>query len=277
MPDLLNVFANRWKFILGVTLVAGIVAFILSAVSPDKYLATATALPANSLVADKARIYNSNIEALYSDFGTPDELDRLEGTGMLDTIFIATANDLNLPQHYKLGNSGESMFKAAMELKDETRISRSPYGELKIKVWDKERNMTAAMANTLLEKIQELHQRLQNESNIMMLKRLQQDQDSKKQQYREITDSLSRASGADADILNARKSSLLDQMMQYEKMIDQYQLAINSNPKVLLTVEQARAPLWPDKPKVMVTVLLVLFAAFIFSFLISVFIESRKS
>ncbi|MGZ3939284.1 MAG: Wzz/FepE/Etk N-terminal domain-containing protein, partial [Flavisolibacter sp.] len=96
MPDLLLVFSNRWKLVTAITLCATVLALIIAMLSPKKYLSTATALPVNSVTADKARIFNSNIEALYSDFGTPDELDRLEGTARLDTIFIAASEKFNL-------------------------------------------------------------------------------------------------------------------------------------------------------------------------------------
>src|SRR5215217_83122 len=137
MPDLLFVFAKRWKLILVFGLLATAVALIAVLLSPKKYLSTATALPANSVVADKARIFNNNIEALYSDFGTPDELDRLEGTAVLDTIFIAAAKDFDLATHYDLPSPGENLYKAASRLKKNSSISPSAYGELKVKVWDK--------------------------------------------------------------------------------------------------------------------------------------------
>src|SRR4051812_30252855 len=136
MPDLFSVFAKRWKSILTLTLLATLVAFIAALLSPKEYLSTATALPANSVTTDKARIFNQNIQELYSEFGAADELDRLEGTAVLDTIFIAVAKQWDLASHYKLPESGESVFKAVERLKKKSRINRSAYGELKVKVWD---------------------------------------------------------------------------------------------------------------------------------------------
>jgi capsular polysaccharide biosynthesis protein len=277
MPDLFTVLEKRWKFILGLTMLAAIIAFVVTILSPKEYLATATALPANSLVADKARVFNQNIEALYSDFGTPDELDKLEGTSKLDTIFIAAARQHDLASHYGIDNSGESDFKAAMDLKKNSRINRSGYGELKVKVWDKDRNKAAELANTLMQNIQDLHRHLQNESNIALLGTLRNDQQVKLEQYRQLSDSSGNVSGADAEIFAARKEVLLEQLQQYERMIAQYQLAVNSNPQVLLPVENARPPLWPDKPKTLLTVLLAAFAAFAIAYLMALLVESRRS
>jgi capsular polysaccharide biosynthesis protein len=278
MPDLLHVFAKKWKLIFTITLLATVIATVAALFSPTRFMSVATALPANSMVADKARIFNQNIEALYSDFGTPDELDRLEGTAVLDTIFIATSNEMKLAEHYSIEASGEGPYKAALELKKNTKINRSGYGELKVKVWDADRNMAAGLANHLLQKLQELHQHLQNESNVLVLAKLKEDYIAKQKEYYTTADSANAAASAPKKELFSRKSTALaDQLQQYEKMIDQYQLAINTNAPVLLVVENARPPLWPDKPKILPTVLLAFFAGLLFSFLVALFLDSRKN
>jgi LPS O-antigen subunit length determinant protein (WzzB/FepE family) len=276
MPDLITVFAKRWKFIIVLTLAATLVALIAALLSPKKYLSTATALPANSLMADKARIFNNNIEALYSNFGASDELDRIEGTAALDTLYIATADSFKLAAHYEITPSGESDYKAAIRLKKNSDIIRSAYGELKIKVWDKDRNLAAALANTLLQKLQLLHQHLQNESNAVALARIKEDYALRQQQYKQLSDTAARLSGAEADIAAARKAALLEQMQQYEKLQDQYNLALTTNPQVLMTVERARPSLWPDKPRILTIVLLTFFIALVSAFLFSLFTESRN-
>jgi uncharacterized protein involved in exopolysaccharide biosynthesis len=70
--------------------------------------------------------------------------------------------------------------------------------------------------------------------------------------------------------------ALAEQLQQYEKIVGEYQLINSSNSPVLLVVENARPPLWPDKPKILVTVLFTFFSAFVFSYLLALFIESRK-
>lgn len=261
---------------LTLSLLAAFVAFIACIISPKKYLSTATALPANSLIADKARIFNKNIEALYSDFGLPDELDKLEGTAVLDTIFIAAAQEFNLPQHYRIQPSDEAISKAVLKLRKNSHISRSEYDELKIKVWDEDRNIAAALANNLMKKIQELHQHLQNENNIAVLQKLKEAYRTKQQQYKLLADSTIGNSKADEEIGAVKKAALLEQLQQYEKSIDEYGLAVQTNPQVLLVVEPARPSVWYDKPKTALTVLLTWAAAFLCTFLMSLWLETRK-
>jgi len=269
MPDLISIIIKRWKLIVTITLIATIIALIAALLSPKKYLSVATALPANSLIADKGRIFNQNIQELYSDFGTTDELDKLEGTGNLDTIFIAASEKFNLDQHYQINPSGESFYSAALKLKTNSKIARSSYGELKIKVWDKDKNLAAEIANFLMQQIQEIHQHLQNENNTVTLAKLKQDYTVKQNEYLQQTDSTSA-------IAKAKQNGLSEQLQEEEKMINEYQLAINTNAPVLLIVENARPSFWPDKPKILATVLFAFFGALLFSFLLAVFIESRK-
>jgi capsular polysaccharide biosynthesis protein len=277
MPDLVSFFIRWWKFILGFSFLAVLIAFIASLLNPKEYLSTATALPANSVVSDKARIFNTNIEALYAEIGSVDELDKIEGTAALDTLFIATAKDLDLVNHYEIKPSVEAVYKAAAKFKKASHISRSAYGELKIKVWDKDRNLAAALANRLLQKIQELHQHLQNENNAATLQKLKDEYALKQQQYKQIADSGVVSSETERELSNTRKTVLLEQLQQYQKTIDQYTLALRTNPQVLLTVESARPSLSPDKPKTLQIVLFTLAAALVCTFLIALSLDTGKN
>jgi hypothetical protein len=281
MPDLLLTFSKRWKLIAVITLLATVVALIVALLVPKKYLSVATALPVNSVTADKARIFNANIEALYSDFGTPDELDRLEGTARLDTIFIAASERFNLGEHYSFGNSTEGTYLAAIRLKKNSKISRSSYGELKVKVWDVDKIEAAELANFLMERIQELHQHLQNQSNLVVLDKLKQQYAVKQREYLEGSDSVEKWRGGSlaaprSEMSKARLVALTDQLKQYENMIGEYQLAATVNSPVLLMVENARPALWPDEPKVLAITLFTFFTALISSFLLVLFIDSRN-
>jgi tetratricopeptide (TPR) repeat protein len=275
MPDLLIILSRWWKFILGLTAGAVILAFIITLLLPKQYLSTATALPANSLVADKARILNANIEALYPEIGLPDELDKLEGTAALDTLFIAVANEFKLDEHYHIHASDESIDKAVLKLRKNSNISRTGYGELRVKVWDVDRNIAAAMANSFMNKLQALHQHLQNENNLVVLQRLKEAYASKEKLFNNYSDSVVKT-GAAQELMAAQKATILEQLKEYQLAMDQYELAIKSNPPVLLSVEKARPAVWSDRPKIFQILVLTAIAAFLFSFLLAVSFESRN-
>jgi len=276
MPDLIYIFSKYWKLIVIITALATLIAFLSSELSPKLYLSVTTVLPANSVTADKGRIFDNNVENLYSDVGTADELDRIEGTAALDTVYIATAKQLNLEEHYHINPSSESLFNAAQQLKRNADIKRSAYGELKIRVWDRDKEMAATLANTILQNIQTIHQQIQSERNRVILQKIQEDYLTKENNYRLLNDSGSGNRQLPSEILKQKQISILEQMQQDQKLIAQYQLAINTNPEVLLTVEKARPALWPDKPKVMESTGIAFIISLLFSILIAIYLNSRK-
>ncbi|MGZ3879917.1 MAG: hypothetical protein ACXVBF_01200, partial [Flavisolibacter sp.] len=135
--------------------------------------------------------------------------------------------------------------------------------------------------NFLMQSIQDLHQHLQNQSNVVVLQKIKEQYATKQAEYLQLADSLGRQTGnglvaASSELFKTRVIALGQQVQEYEKMIGEYQLATTANAPVLLVVETARPALWPDEPKVLVITLLVFFASFIFSFVLALSIESRK-
>jgi hypothetical protein len=272
MPDLAAAFERSWKMITGITLVATLIAFLVTSLRPKQYLSTVTALPANSAMADKARIFNNNIEALYSEYGSVDELDKIEGTAALDTIYLAATNAFHLESHYKTSQDEHSVYKAAQQLKKNSKISRSGYGELKINVWDHDRNLAATLANFLFSQLQSIHQRLQNESSAFHLWKLKEAYAQKQVAYRQLADSMIHSSNEVSDLKGA---SLLAQLQQYGTAIDQFEMSVKASPPPLIAVEMARPAVTADKPRTAQVLVFSFFAAFLFSFLLALLIQNR--
>ena len=210
-------------------------------------------------------MFNNSIQELYSSLGTPGELDRFLGTARLDTLYIAVAQQHNLAKHYSIAQDDHAPFNAALKLKKESRIDRTEYGELQVQVWDVDRQLAAALANSLLQQLQQLHQQLQSERNRLVLQKLQE-------AYAGLTAAARLVEAASLPAA-ARES----QAAEYEKLIAQYSLMVRTNPPALLVVEEARPALTHDKPYVWPTLLLTFFAALLFSFLAVLVVESRSS
>ena len=49
---------------------------------------------------------------------------------------------------------------------------KSEYSELKVKVWDTDKNLAPQLANALMDKLQQIHQTLQNSNNKKVLSSL---------------------------------------------------------------------------------------------------------
>lgn len=275
MPDIFNLLARWWKQMLLVIIVAvAIVAAIVFTEKP-RYLSVTTALPASGILTDKGNIFNNNIEGLYPSLGAPDDLDKILGTAQLDTVYLAVAIAYNLWDHYKIENKDEQITRAAALLKSNSKVFRSEYGELKIKVWDTDKNLAPQLANAILDKLNSIHQSVQAVSNERVMESLKKG----KLKLEKALDSLSMATFHSPEQLKnagATHNIYETQLGKYEELIGEYQLTLDTNPSVLVVVEKARASQTPDKPQRLKLILATAVISFLFSFLLALYLERRK-
>ena len=264
MPDLFYLMSKWWRQIALFVAICSILVLAVLLLQPKKYLSQATAIPANSALADKARVFNNNIEALYSSLGSPDQLDMIVGTAQLDTIYLFQTDSFSLATHYKIKGVNARM-KAAQRLRKHSQVTKSGYGELKVKVWDKDRYMAAQLANAILQKLQSIHQALINENNISTLASLRQSQ----QKLMSTLDS-------NSNLPAWKQAHVIKQLEQYEVLIGEYSLMADSRPQALLTIENARPAIKADKPRIVTIMLATMALSLIFALLTVLFIEKAR-
>lgn len=263
MPDIFYLISKWWKQMLSIIVLSLLTAGVILYLKPVKYLSVTTALPASSYASDKASIFNNNIQQLYPSMGTPDDLDKIIGTAQLDTVYIAVAGEFNLYDHYKVNDGEEpALLKAAYLLKANTKVIKSDFSELKVKVWDTDKNLAPQLANAIMDRLQSIHQDLQNRSNVSLLKTLQTGKEK----------ILSQLDSATME----KRTVLSEQLQQYEKLIGQYQLIADSKAPVLVIVERARVSNWPDKPKKTLTLFGTFVLSSLFAFLLALLLERRR-
>src|SRR6266508_301439 len=220
MPDLFDIFSRWWKQIFSLVIISIVLTAVIVFFIPKRYLGRATALPAPAYAADKAGVFSQNIQELYSALGSPDDLDRILGTARLDTVYKAVDKQLNLAEHYSIKKDTASLQKAARLLRKRTRVIKTDYGQLQVKVWDVDRSLAADMANAIIEKLQKIHQDVQTAKHAKMFLRLSDEYAEKTRDYQKLLDSLQRTNtAAITDLLNVQKVSLLQQMQEYEKLL----------------------------------------------------------
>jgi len=225
----------------------------------------ATAVPASSFATDKSAVFNENIQALYSSLGTPDDLDRILGTANLDTVYLSATDQFNLFDHYKLTETGsDARTKAATVLRKNTKVMKSEYGELKVKVWDTDKNLAPQLANAILAKLQSIHRDLQGSGNEAALAGL-------------IKGKMKLALQRDSTSISPEQKTLISQQLeQYEKLIGEYQLMVDSKPPSLIVVENAKPAAWPDRPKRMQIMVATGVLSLFFALLAALLMERRK-
>lgn len=256
MPDIFDLLRKWWKQILFAMILSLIAVGFIVFNKPREYLSIATAVPASSFAADKSTVFNENIQTLYSTLGTPDDLDRIVGTAGLDTVYLAVADEFNLWDHYK--TKEQTRAKGASCLRQKSKVMKTEYGELKVKVWDTDRVLAPQLANAILEKLASIHRDLYSAANNAALEGLI----AGKNKLRKA-DSTSRNSSA-------------NELLQYEKLIAEYQLMVDSKPPALITVEKARAAEWPDRPRRKQVLIATGLLSLLFSLFAVLLLERRK-
>ncbi|MBO9659682.1 MAG: hypothetical protein J7527_12745, partial [Chitinophagaceae bacterium] len=173
MPDIIQLLADWKKQISIVVLISVIVAAGIVFIIPPKYLAIATALPANPITADKSLIFNDNIRDVYSSIGTPTELDRVVGTAQSDTIYLSVAQKFDLVSFYKIDKDKDfALMKAAKQLKEDSKVSKTEFGELMIRVWCSNKLLAPQLANAMMDELALMHQEILNRNNQLVLKNI---------------------------------------------------------------------------------------------------------
>jgi len=280
VPDIFDLLFRWWKKILLVILVSLVCVAGVLFIKPKEYLAVATALPASSYAADKGAVFNENIEALYPGLGTSDELDKILGTAQLDTIYKTLVDSFSLAKDYS-GSGVNAREMAAEKLRRNSRVIKSDYGELKVKVWHADPQKAAGISNAMMELLQRIHQRVQNENSVVMLSNLKVIHEKKLAELFALQQNARgfKTPAAINDSMKYQPENLVvlnEQIQQYAKLIGEYELIVNANPKVLLIVENASVPSRPDRPDILTWLLATAFASFIFAFLTALVLERKK-
>jgi uncharacterized protein involved in exopolysaccharide biosynthesis len=63
---------------------------------------------------------------------------------------------------------------------------------------------------------------------------------------------------------------------EYARLIDQYEIILETNPPALRVIESARPALWPDKPRRLEILIVAGVLSLFFALLLSVFLQKRK-
>lgn len=150
-----DVKRKKWSILI-FTLGASLLALILSLLMPAEYLSGASLLPSNSKLMDKQRLFGNNIQELYSAYGNAEDLDRLFATMHSSAVINEVADSLKLVSHYELDGRKNAKSLAQKKLEKNIKLQRSEYGELRLRVWDKDPATAEMIASALISKTQQV-------------------------------------------------------------------------------------------------------------------------
>jgi capsular polysaccharide biosynthesis protein len=279
LVDVMQVIQKRWKPIaLFVLIVLIITTALLFFVLPKYYKSVAVVIATNPELADKAHLFNDNIESLYSAFGKEEDLDRIYGIAKLDTVYKQLVDEFNLVAYYKVkGSAFQQRQYAARKLQDDISLLKTEYYQLKITAYTKDRELSAKLVNGMVELIDTIAKSSNEQSYRNIFKDIGEAKQQAESTVVTLSDSLAKAGinpGA-AMLINNKRNSALQQLQEYEKLSGELELSAKNQPHALIVLEKAIPAATSDKPDKLVVLLAAFFTSLAFAVL-AILVYDRK-
>lgn len=275
LVDAGNAIQRGWKTIAALTLLSVIAAAVTVFLLPPYYRSAATIVPGNTVLADKARLFNNNIQHLYSYFGSGDDIDRIYGIADMDTSYKQLVDEFALADYYNLtgDDRAEQRSKAVLCLRKDLDFQRTEQGQFRIIAWTKDKQLSANLVNRMVAIIIETETAVWQNNYLRSSAALDSQINAMENNYRQLSDSMpadiikARQPSA-VEVLAARRQSLLEQIKQYQAASNEFKLAAQSSPSVLYTLEQAVPAVKAGRPEKLSIILASVLAGFVFSSLL---------
>ena len=278
-PNLTGIIAvvSKWKrpILLLVIIATSLAAVTSLFILPRQYYAGTTVLPVNAMLTDKGRLFNNNIQELYSVYGTADDLDRIYTIAKAGNVLGFVVDSLKLAAHFGFaGNDEKARTKAVARLKKNVSITKTESGALQIDVWDKDADKAAAIANLIIHKTELLGNELLVQANQTIINKLQIDINEKTKQVMELKD-VNASSGS--IIINTDENELLrNELVRDKKLLHEFMLASEAKQPSLMILEKAYPSLKADKPKHFIIIVSAFLISLFFAVLAALVINHIK-
>lgn len=280
LAETVPVLLKNKKLIIGFVIISLVITSITLFIVPKYYRSTSVVVAANPALADKARLFNTNIEGLYSNYGSSDDLDRIYGIANLDTTFKTIIREFNLIQYYKLKEDSADLNerKALLYLRDDLILQKTELNQLKIMVLTKDKILSAQIVNRVVSFVHEILQNVWRKSYQSSLKHLQYSITLFEKEYKNLSDSIlnNSTNNTIVQLLSNKKYVILDQINEYQKAANEFALAIQNNPPALIEIEKGYPSAKADKPKKLEVLTAAFFISFIFACLLVLFYKRKN-
>jgi LPS O-antigen subunit length determinant protein (WzzB/FepE family) len=278
LVETMAVLQKRWRTIAFFVSVTIIVATITVFIVPQYFRSAAIIIPANPVLADKGRLFNTNIQGLYSYYGSGDDLDRLYGIADMDTAYKKLVDEFSLITYYKLDEDSVPLLrrKAVLKLRSDLSFQKTEQGQLKIIAWTKDRELSARLVNRMVTIIEEIAGDVWQRNYDHSLQKLNLSIESLEQEFRQLNDSLPGMSGAPHALAETKLQTILEEIKQYRKMAGEFKLATEAHPAVLYVMESASPAAKAERPDKTNIILAAMIAGFIFSCILVLLNETNE-
>ena len=271
------VLQKQWNTLLAFTLVTTLAATLTVSLVPKYFRSSATIVSANPALADKARLFNNNIQGLYSYFGSGDDLDRISGIADMDTTYKKLVDEFSLVSYYKLDSDSLPLLrrKAVLRLRKDLGFQKTEQGQLKIIAWTKDRELSASLVNRMVDIIKEIENGIWQQNYNQSLVKLNASVADMERRYQTLSDSVGLMKGGKHELALTQMQTLLEQLKQYRKSADEFILAKETNPAALYVMEAGVPAVKAERPDKINIIIAAMIAGFVFSSIL-VLVQDRN-
>lgn len=252
ISELSAVIWNRWKFILFFTIGSVVMTAVAIVFIPPKYTAITKVLPGNAVLADKARLFNADLQHLYSFFGSGDDLDRLMSMTSMDTSLKQVIRQFHLIDYYQVKEQDPNlgMYKTIRHFKKDLHLVKTVNNEMELSCTHTNKDTAAAIVNFMAEQTASKMQTIWKEQYAKISTSLDSSLANLTNQYNALAAS---SNNTDA-VAKTKMGVLLTQIEQFNKLSIETKIAANTTPAAMIVLEKATPPAkisWPDKTVVL--------------------------
>lgn len=218
-----SIIRNRWKTLVLYILLSVVVATAAVFILPPYYKSTALIVSANTTLADKGRLFNGQIQGLYSYFGNGDDLDRIYGIADMDITYKRLVDEFSLIVYYEIEKDSLPLqtHKAIKNLRKDLTLQKTEQGQLKIVCWTKDKFLSANIVNRLTAILEETEKAIWQKNYRNAYDQMNRSILAMDNNYQALTDSSSHVSGTKHDLVASSLQVLLEQIKQYRKTADE--------------------------------------------------------
>jgi tetratricopeptide (TPR) repeat protein len=279
LKDVYLLLQSKMKFIISFVIGSIICAVVVLFFVPKEYKATAVVIAGNPALADKARLTSNNIEGLYSVYGGEDDLDRIYGLALLDTVLLNLVEEFKLVKYYKIKTStptGEKQKALKKFKKENIELLKTEQNQLKISVWMKNADTAKLIVNRWVDIVTKAQQtEIKNQYQLAEKKLLAQIENLQ-EKHQVILDSIATAENLSVvQLYESKRAAILDQVKEFQAAAEKFKLGFEATPSLVFVQQEAIAKVKADRPDKLVTLLVVSFASFFFAIFI-LFFTKRK-
>jgi capsular polysaccharide biosynthesis protein len=269
-----EVIRKRWKQSVIIVFIATVSAGAILFIQKPYFRSSAVFTAANPNLGDRSNIYRTEFWEQYFYYGGEVDNDRLMAVAKSEEMCRFMVDSFQLIKHYKINAEGErAAFLADYEYKENVRIHKNEFGHVKVNVWDTDKKLAAAIANAIMARVNEKSVASVNNMKVEILQKLRNDFNAQKDSLLLVEKNLQ--NGTDAFLL-ARKTDLISQLNEKEKLIQQFNTSVN-NVSALFVIEEALPAFKKDKPQILSGIIMAAVISFVFSVLLLLFLEWRTA